>query len=72
MTCIWYCISYIGVRLERWDGGCGCVCVWYLGVSVDGGVVQRRVVVESLSVAVGACTQQFTRHSHTPVIARLV
>jgi len=44
----------------------------YLGVSVDGGVVEGRVVVESVGVAVSAGTQQLARHVHSSVIACLV
>lgn len=43
-----------------------------LNVSIDGGVVQRRVIVESLSVGVGASTQQLTSHGDATVITSLV
>lgn len=39
-----------------------------LDMSVDGSIMQRRVVVKSQSIRVGTGTQKFTCHTQTTVI----
>lgn len=45
---------------------------FYLAVAVDGGVVQRRVVVQPPGVHVRPRPQQQLRHPQPAVVARLV
>ena len=53
--------------VQRGEGGGG-----HLVVSVDGGVVEGRVVVVALHVDVGAGAQQLVRDVHPAVVTRLV
>jgi len=43
-----------------------------LGVSVDGGVVQRRVILQSSHVHVGPGVEQLTSYVQPAVITRLM
>lgn len=45
---------------------------WYLGVSIDGCIVQGKVIVKTLGIDVGAGSEQLLCDVHIAVVARLV